>query len=241
IVKHRDTRTGLTKAFIAIGDFVDLSARQSAFERIAGYGGGPVTVFGLEEPFRVDSLAAAPGLLDVLRATPALGRTLTAEDSRPNAAPVMLLGYDLWQSRFGSDPNIVGRGVRVGPRERQVVGVMPAGFHFPPDSGTDVIVPAPVPPQAPAERKAGWIFALARIAPGRSVDDAGANLLAISQQMAREFPQSNQGSEYYAVPLRDALVGETGQAFVLLFAAVGVVLLIACANVANLMLARGLA
>src|SRR6185295_238770 len=84
IVKHRDTRTGLTKEFIAIGDFVDLTARQSAFERIAGYGGGPVTIFGVDDPFRADSLAAAPGLLDVLRATPALGRTLTAEDSRPN-------------------------------------------------------------------------------------------------------------------------------------------------------------
>ena len=174
----------------------------------------------------------------MLRAQPLLGRTLTAEDSRPNAAPVMLLGYDLWQSRFGSDPNIVGRGVRVGTRERQVVGVMPAGFHFPPDSSTDVIVPAPIPPQAPAERKSGWIFGVARLTPGRSLDDAGANLLALSQQMAREFPQSNQGSEYLRCALRDALVGETGRAFVLLFAAVGVVLLIACANVANLMLAR---
>jgi predicted permease len=241
ILRHRDTRTGISKDFIAIGDFVDLTHRQSAFETIAGYGGGQVTVFGLDEPFRVDILSAAPGLLDALRVQPILGRTLDAQDSRPNAAPVMLLGHDLWQNRFGSDPNIVGRGVKVGARERQVVGVLPAGFHFPPDSATAIVVPAPVPPQAPAERKSSWIFAVARLAATRTLNDASANLTTISRQMEREFPQSNQGSEYYAVPLREALVGETGQALILLFAAVGVVMLIACANVANLMLARGLA
>jgi predicted permease len=241
VLRHRDTRTGITKEFIAIGDFVDLMKRQTAFEAVAGYGGGQVTVFGIDEPFRVDSLQAGPGLLDLLQAKPIMGRALTAEDSRPNAAPVMLLGYDLWQNRFGGDPNIIGRGVKVGARERQVVGVLAAGFHFPPDSATAVVLPATVPPQAPAERKAGWIFAVGRVASGRSLNDASANLSTISRQMEQEFPQSNQGSEYYAVPLRDALVGETGQALTLLFAAVGVVMLIACANVANLMLARGLA
>ena len=132
IVKHRDQRTGFTKQDVAMGDFVDLAARQSVFESMAGYGSGQGLVFGLGDPFRVSTLGAGPGLLDTLRVRPVLGRLLQPADSRPGAAPVIVLGYELWQSRFGSDPNIVGRGVKLGPRERQVVGVAPEGFRFPP-------------------------------------------------------------------------------------------------------------
>jgi putative ABC transport system permease protein len=191
IVRHRDTRTSISKDFIAIGDFIDLAARQSAFERIAGYGGGQMTLFGLDEPLRVDGLAAGPGLLDLLRVKPILGRSLEPEDSRPGAPPVMLLGFDLWQTRFGSDPHVIGRGVRIGLRERQVVGVLPAGFHFPPELATAVVLPQTIPLQAPAERKSSWIFAVARLARERTAADAGANLATLSQQMERDFPQSN--------------------------------------------------
>ena len=153
----------------------------------------------------------------------------------------MVLGYELWQNRFGSDPNIVGRGVKLGPRERQVVGVAPEGFRFPPAAAVDVIVPMTVPATAPAERKSGWPYAVARLKPGTSIEDANANLAILSTALQREYPRSNQGSEYFALPLRDAVVGDTKPALLLLLAAVGVVLLIACANVANLMVARSLA
>jgi putative ABC transport system permease protein len=241
ILKHRDERTGITKEFIAIGDYIDLRSRQLVFESMGGYGGGQSTVFGRGEPFRVSVLDAAPGLLETLRVQPVLGRLLQAEDSRPDAPPVILLGYALWQSRFGSDPNIVGRGVKLGPREQQVVGVAPAGFHFPPTSPTDVIRPMPVPLEAPAERKSDWTFVVGRLKPDASLQDADANLKTISTQLQHEYPRSNQSSDYFAVPLRDALVGDTKAALILLLAAVGVVLIIACANVANLLLARSLA
>ena len=240
IVKHRDQRTGLTKQDVAIGDFVDLAARQSVFESIAGYGSGQGLVFGFGDPFSVSTLGAGPGLLDTLRVRPVLGRLLQPDDSRPGTAPVMVLGYELWQRRFGSDPNIVGRGVKLGPRERQVVGVA-EDFRFPPAASVDVIVPMTVPATAPAERRSGWWpYAVARLKPGTSIEDANANLAILSTALQREYPRSNQASEYFALPLRDALVGDTKPALLLLLAAVGVVLLIACANVANLMLARSL-
>ena len=241
IVEHRDQRTGFVKRDVAIGDLVDLAARQSAFESLAGYGSGQGLVFGLGEPFRVSTLAAGPGLLDTLRVRPVLGRSLQPEDARADAAPVILLSYELWQSRFGSDPGIVGKGVKLGSRERQVVGVAPQGFQFPPTARMDAIVPMPVPVTAPAQRKSGWPNAVARLKPGTSIKDANANLATISTELQRDYPRSNQGSEYFALPLRDALVGDTKPALVLLLAAVGLVLLIACANVANLMLARSLA
>ena len=241
ILEHRDQRTGLTKPDVAIGDYVDLAKRQSAFESMGGYSSGQATVFGLGDPFRVSALRASPGLLETLRAQPVLGRLLHADDSRPGAAPVVLLGYELWRNRFGSDPTIVGRGLRLGPLERQIVGVSPPDFRFPPQARTEVIVPQHVPLEPPAERKSGWIYVVARLKPDVSLKDADANVGMVSSALQREDPHNNQGSEYFTLSLRDALVGDTKPALVLLLAAVGVVLLIACANVANLLLARSLA
>jgi putative ABC transport system permease protein len=241
ILNHRDRRTGITKEFIPIGDYLDLIARQSAFETIAGYGNWHATFFGDAEPYRVPVLAVAPGFLEALRVRPLLGRTIQAEDTRPNAAPVVLLGHDLWKSRFGGDPSVVGRSIRVGTSDHTIIGVAPPGFQFPPTATTAAILPQTLPATAPAQRKNGWIFAVARLKPGRTVDDATADLAKLARQFEQDYPQQNQGSTYYAVSLRDALVGNTKPALVLLLAAVGVVLLIACANVANLLLARSLA
>ena len=240
ILNHRDKRTGITKEYIAIGDYVDLVAKQSAFESIAAYGRGRTSIVNGDDPFRVDLLAGAPGLLEMLRVRPVLGRLFQPEDSRPGAAPVMILGYDTWKTRFGGDPSVVGRTVQLEQSQRQVIGVAPAGFTFPPNATTDIIVPMPVPPQAPAVRKSGWTLALARVKPERTFEEAATNLTMLSREFEREYPQSNLASEYFALDLRTALAGNTKPALVLLFAAVGVVLLIACANVANLLLARSL-
>jgi putative ABC transport system permease protein len=209
ILNHRDQRTGITKEFIAIGDYVDLVARQSSFEMIAGYGSWQAMTLGDGEPYRVPVLGAAPGLLEALRARPVLGRTIQREDSRPDAAPVMLLGYELCKTRFGSDPAVIGRSVRVDQQDRTIVGVAPPGFQFPPTATTGVILPQTIPVTAPAQRKNGWIFAVARLKPGRTVEDATADLAKVSRQLEQEYPQQNQASTYYAVSLRDALVGNT--------------------------------
>jgi putative ABC transport system permease protein len=238
LLQHRDRRTGITKEFIAAGDFADLRARQRSFESLAGFGFGPSTVYTADEPFAVNVLQATPDLLDLLRAGTALGRALTAGDAGEGAAPVVVLGNQIWRERFGADPTIVGRSIKLGPRLRQVVGVAAEGFRFPANARTDAIVPLRLPASAPAQRKSDWTFAIGRLAPGTTMARALDDLTTISRQMEREHPDQNEGSEYVALRVHDAMVGDTKRALILLLAAVSLVLLIACVNVANLLVAR---
>ncbi len=240
IVRHRNTQTGVTKPDIALGDYVDLSQRQSVFESLPSYGAPRLTLYGMEEPIQVQALAGTAELLETLGARPALGRLLTKDDSRKNAPPVIVLSHEFWKSRFASDPTVIGRGLKLGAQEGQVVGVVQPGFRFPPNARTDLILPMEMRTTAPAARKSGWAYSVARLKPGVSLKEADANLKTISGQLAKEFPRANQGSEYYALPLRDALVGDTKPALILILSAVGLLLLIACGNVANLLLARSL-
>lgn len=238
LLEHRDRRTGIKKDFVAMGDFVDLRARQQSFEALGAFGGGRSTIFDRGEPFDIAILQATPDLLAALPLRAALGRTLSADDAREGAPPVMMLGYDVWQERFAGDAAVVGRSVKSGTTMRQVVGIAAPGFRFPANSRTEAIVPMRVPLQAPAQRKNGWVFAAGRLKPGVPMDTAQAELAAISRQMEQEFPGANEGSTYSGRTVRDAMVGDTKRALVLLLAAVCLVMLIACVNVANLLVAR---
>jgi predicted permease len=240
VVRHRDTRTGITKVFIAGGDWVDLSARQSSFQKLGSYGYFEGTIYGEGDPYQVPVLGATPELLDALGFRAALGRGFTAEDAVQGAGRVMILGHDLWKNRFGGNPSIVGRSIKLGGEQRTVIGIGPAGFRFPPNTATGLIINDIPLTVAPAIRKSQWTLAAGRLKPGRSAADATAELAAIAKQMEADYPDQNQGSTYYAVPLRDETVGDAKKALLLLLAAVGAVLLIACTNVANLLLARSL-
>ncbi|HSC29151.1 MAG TPA: ABC transporter permease, partial [Vicinamibacterales bacterium] len=238
ILRHRDTRTGITKRFIAIGDFIDIAARQTVLEHLNRFASSEGTIHEQGEPIRVAALHVSPGMFDMLQAPAVIGRTLQPDDGRPGAAPVIMLGHDLWQTRFGSDPGVIGRSIRLGPQTRQVVGVAARGFRFPPQASADVIVPLVTPHEAPAERKSGWTFAAGRLRPGLTIADAAPQLAALSRQLETEHPDQNLGSLYYPRSLRDELVGETRGQLLLLQGAVAFVLLIACVNVANLLLVR---
>jgi putative ABC transport system permease protein len=240
VLRHRDTRTGLAKPDIAIGDFVDLRARQRSLEAIGGFAGYQSTYFGTGEPLRVDGAVATADALQALGTRPALGRLLRADDARPGAPPVALVSHAFWQARLGSDPLAIARSIQLGTARVAVVGVLPAGFRMPGMPRTDVVVTQPLPAAAPAARKAGWIYGVGRLRAGRTVAMAGAELATLSGQLAREFPDQNTGTSYEVLALRDALLGDTEGPLLLLLAAVGCVLLIACANVGNLMLARAL-
>ena len=240
ILRHRDTNTGLTKEYLAIGDLIDLKARVQTLENLTEYGSVQATMYEGAEPVRIVGLSATAALFDTLQVQPAIGRLISRDDARSGAPPVVMISYDLWQTRFGSDPNIVGRGVQFVQTRRQVIGVLPQGFHFPPNAPTDIAIPATLPAVPPANRHNGWIPAMGRLKPGQSIASVNAELDALSREFAEAFPEQNRGTHYYAESLRDALVGDTRRPLLLLLGAVGFVLLIACVNVGNLLLARAL-
>lgn len=240
ILRHRDTNTGLTKEYLATGDLIDLKARVQTLQNLTEYGNVQSTLFEGAEPTRLIGLAATPALFDTLQVQPAKGRLIAADDTRSGAPPVVMISYDLWQTQFGSDPNIIGRGVQFVATRRQVIGVLPQGFHFPPNAPTDIATPMALSAVPPANRKNGWVAAMGRLKPGQSIESARAELDALSREFAETYPEQNRGTQYYAQSLRDALVGDTKRPLLLLLGAVGFVLLIACVNVGNLLLARSL-
>ncbi|MEO5821225.1 MAG: ABC transporter permease [Vicinamibacteraceae bacterium] len=240
VVRHRDVQTGLTKPDIAIGDFVDLRARQRSFEALAGFGGFQSTLFGGAEPLRIEGAVVTPDALRALRLQPALGRSLQDADARQGATPVVLVSHDLWRTSLGSDPRVLSRSIQIGTTRMLVAGVLPPGFRFPGMAVTDVVVTRSVPVAAPAQRRNGWIYGIGRLRPGVTLAAAEAELGTLSRQLEREFPAQNRGSRYEALNLRTALVGDTQGPLFLLLGAVGCVLLIACANVGNLLLARAI-
>ena len=241
VLKHRLTATGITKEHIALGDLLDFRERVRTLEQVAAYANFQNTLLGDGEAMRVEGLSITPDGLAALRLQPAMGRLFDVADARQGAPPVIMISHDLWQSRFGSDPNILSRSIEIGVSRRLVVGVMPPGFHFPPGANTQVLVPFVLPATAPPQRQAGWIPALGRLRPGETVESATAELGALASEFERRYPEQNRGTQYYAEPLRDALVGDTKRPLLLLLAAVAFVLLIACVNVGNLLLARSLA
>ena len=238
ILNHRDERTGLTKDFIAMGDLVDMAARQSSLESLLAYNAGRSTVYGFTEPVTVNVLQVQPEVFDLFRVRVLHGRAFVTADAKQGAAPVVMLGHDFWRTQFGADPSVVGKRLRIGSGEREIVGVAPAGFRFPPARSTDVIVPFILPAEAVTMRNSYWTLAVGRMKPESSLTQVNAQLTTLAEQMEQEQPRTNLGTRYFAKSLRDSLVGDTRRPLTLLLAAVGVVLLIACVNVGNLLFAR---
>jgi len=240
IVNHRDSRTGITKEFVPSADYLEMVKRQSTFDAFGGYGyGGAATVYGSGEPYRATMLAATDGALTALGVRASMGRLIEPDDLREGAAPVIVLGYEYWRDKMGAAPNIVGTSITINQTMRQIVGVTQPGFRFRTTRPTELIFPMSYPPVSPARRN-GFTMVIGRLKQGQTVESAQADLARISKQLEQEFPQSNLAASYFALSLRDVLVGSAKTALFLLLASVGVVLLIACANVANLLLARSL-
>ena len=242
LVRHRDTRTGLAKPDIALGDFVDLRARQRSFAALAGYGGFQSALVGVGEPVRVEGVSVTPECLRRARACSRRwgGRSRPA-DEREGAPPVVIVSHELWRTELGSDPAILSRSIQLGTTRRLVVGVAPPGFQFPagePDR-RDRAGPGAGHGRG-GGRRDGWIYGLGRLAPGVTIASAETEVAALSAAARARYPQQNQGSRYFTTTLRDGLVGDTKRPLLLMLAAVGFVLLIACANVGNLLLARSL-
>jgi predicted permease len=209
--------------------------RKDAVAEVAVYFDRSFNLSEAGDPERVSGAVVTPGLFQVLGVKPLVGRAFLAEEASPGAHRVVLLGYGLWHRRFGGDPGILGRQVPLHGELYTVVGVMPEGFRFP--QYADAWVPLSIEALGRAETDA-FLWGIGRLAPGVDPARAEAALAAAVEPLEEAAPDDYEGVGARVVALREYYVGESGAAAVLFWAATGLVLLIACANVAGLLLAR---
>jgi putative ABC transport system permease protein len=230
---------GLTLFSVSPANYLDWQRQSSSFEGMAAYGGRSLTFGGKEQPEAIVAAAVAPEFFSVLRARPAIGRTFTPDENLPGGAKVVLLSYKFWRDHFGSDPTIVGRDITINSRPYAVVGVMPERFMLP--SWAQVWVPLAWSNEERAVRGNHNYMVIGRLKAGVDVQQAKSELSAISARLEQAYPADDKGWGATVVPLREQLVGDIRPALLVLLGAVVFVLLIACANVANLVLAKTLA
>jgi predicted permease len=217
-------------------DFGDIQRESRSLELAAwSYGGGTVSEPGAPE--YVEGAQISAGLFTTLGINMLRGRAFQPEEDRPGGAPVAIISYGLWQRTYGGDPAAVGRPLVFEGKPYTVVGIAPAGFQLFGDA--DVFTPlAQNTDPRMQNREARFVRVMARLRPGISLTEAQAELRLIGQHLAEEYPKSNAGLSLLARPLQDELVGDVRSTLWLLLSAVGLVLLIACVNIASLLLAH---
>ncbi len=218
-------------------DFVDWRAQNQVFEDMAAYAGRGFNLTGADEAERLEGAAVSPSMFTILRAQPRLGRVFQDDEAKTGQNAVVILGNGLWQRRFGADPDIAGKTVRLNDTPYTVIGVMPADFIFP-NSRTEVWVPLTFSPEDLNSRGSHFLNVVARLKSGVTLDEARENMNAIASSLEQQY-QVNTGHGVNVFPLYEEVVSSARPALLVLLGAVAFVLLIACANVANLLLARG--
>jgi putative ABC transport system permease protein len=231
-----------TTGNLSPADFLDLRRDSTTLERMGANGFvGLATIGGSGQAERVGSVQVTDGFFDTLQVQPQLGRLFVAADDQPGAARVVVLSDGFWRRRFAADPAIVGREITFNATPVTVIGVLPRSFRhieINPERPADVFSTFRFDP-ADANRGAHFIRAIGRLKDGVPLASARAELVTIAQRLEQQYPVSNLDQSVQVDPLLDAIVGESRPVLLLLLGAVIVVLLVACANVANLLLARG--
>jgi putative ABC transport system permease protein len=219
------------------GNHFDWQAQKDVFESVTTFRGWNVSLSGDGIPEAVPGEQVTPDYFDVLGAHAELGRTFRADEGLLNAPRVVILSHRIWTDRFGADPRAVGRMVTLNGEPHEIIGVMPAAFRPALVAGAKVWRPQQLDPAAPS-RGAVVFHTIGTLAPGVSIGQARAALGLLAKRLEREHPQSNTGVGINPVPLQEQQVGGMRPALFMLLGAVGFVLLIACVNIANLLLAR---
>jgi putative ABC transport system permease protein len=230
---------GMTLFSVSPANYLDWRTMNHSFEDMAAFGGARFNVGGKERPEAIQAAPVAPGFFSILRVQPILGRGFTPEDDRPGQGHVVVLGNALWRDRFGADPGIVGRNIVLDGETYNVIGVMPPTFKFP--SWAQLWTPLAWTDERRAVRGNHNYLVIGRLKPGVDVRAAQAELSAISTRLEQLYPEDDKGWGATIRPLREQLVGDVRPALLVLLGAVAFVLLIACANVANLVLGKILA
>jgi len=224
---------------VSPANFLDLQARIQSFERMAAAEAWGGTIASNDRPEEISGLRMGDGLFALLGVQPLLGRTLQPEDFQPGQDHVLVLSHKLWQRAFGGDAGVVGRTIALSGDSYTVVGVMPPQFQFPPFWSTRAEMWAPLDLSKRATSRGGnSLRVFARLKPGVSRTQAQAEVDAMNTQLVQAYPEQNTGLEIRVDPLNEKVVGNVRPALLVLTGAVGFVLLIACANVACLLLAR---
>ena len=240
--------TGVSTEDASPANFLDWQSQNSVFSVMAASRGWQANLSGGEQPERVPATMVSGQFFSLFAGQPVLGRILGPNDAKSGNSHVAMLSHDLWTRRFGSDRGIIGRDVLLDNEKFTVVGVMPAGFS--PDNYGQLWVPSPwdvpIHPLAPNEnprtmRDRSYLDVWARLKPGVSLAQAGSQMKAIAARLEQQYPDANEDTSVTLAPLHEQMVGGIRPMLLMLLGAVSLVLLIACANVANLLLGRAAA
>ncbi len=234
--------------FASYPNFTDWRTQNKVFEQLAVFRNVNRTLTGADQPVRLQSAIVSANIFQLLGATPSLGRAFLPEEDMPGASSyAVILSHGLWQRRFGSDPKVLGRNLTLSGKSYTVVGVMPEGFQFPVQAEPTELwitvaldAETPVDGGAPntAQRGVGIYQVIGRLKPNVTLEQAQAEMDSIARNLEAQYPDTNTHQGVKIIPQLELLVGKIRTALLVLFGAVGFVLLISCANVANLLLAR---
>ena len=241
-----DFKNGEAHRALSYPDFTDYRDQNRSLEALAAYTDGTFTLTGNGEPAQLHGGIVSARLLSVLRVAPEIGSGFTPEDDKPGVR-VALLSHAMWKNRYGGDLRIIGRTIVLNERAYTVIGVMPPSFQFPLDAEVvdlwttmAIEMVADQPDEAlTAQRGAHFLYGIARLKTGTTLAQANADAAAVSAGLEKQYPDDNSHLGLALQPAAEALVGDVRASLLMLFGVVGFLLLIACANVANLLLARG--
>lgn len=220
---------------ISAGDFTDWKTKNDVFEDLAPSYDNEVALTGAGEPKMVLGYAISPSYFRILDVAPKMGRTFT-DDEAQSKANVTVLSDKMWRATFREDPQILGKVITLDAKSYVVIGVMPPAFDFP--SQTELWMPLSIAPAVSGDYEHRYIRVIGRLKSGISVTEAQGRMTALERQIAAQHPETDVGNEAWVQPLRQQLVGDIRTPLLALSGAVGVVLLIACVNIASLLLAR---
>jgi predicted permease len=221
---------------VSPSNFLDWKAQNHVFDHIAVHSWWDANLGGVEHPEHLHGFLVTPDYFAALQAQPMLGRTFLEEEGTPGKDHVAILSYGLWRDHFASDPSLLGKTVLLNGIDYTVVGVMGPEFNYP--SGAQLWATLAFTPQLITNRGSHYLHGVAHLATGVTREQAQAEMSAIASRLAQQYPQTNTGRDVHVMPLMESEAGQTRAPLVVMLAAVGLVLLIACANISNLLLAR---